>query len=1291
MGRRENPVDPGQGPVEQFAYALRKVRQEAGAPTYRAMARKAGYSVTALSRAAAGEKLPSLAVALAYVEACGGDRAEWEERWREAQQEADARAHVPQEETVEAPYRGLMRFEAGDRGLFFGRARLTDDLVRLARAHRVTVVFGPSGSGKSSLLRAGLIPCLRETEDAALRPAAIRILTPGTRPARDHTKLFTPAAPADPAAPTGETWLIVDQFEETFTLCHDPSERQKFLDLLLSARADSSRLRVVLGVRADFYARCLEHDGLATVIREASLPVGPMTPSELREVIVRPATAAGLIVERSLTDRLIEEVGEEPGGLPLLSHALLETWRRRRGRTLTLQAYEAVGGIHGAIAQTAEAFYTRLTEVQAETARQILLRLITPGDGTPDTRRPVHRTELDSTGPAGSEASALLHTLARSRLITLDETTVDLAHEALITAWPRLYRWIDDARERLRRHRRLTQAARHWRDRGHDSATLLRGTELTETEEFFRTAEQRGELTALERDFLHACTTARARARRLRHAMTGVVALLVSLALVAGAVAWQQSRSSEQHHQEAVARRLAAVADSMRASDPVTAMRLSAAASTLSDTIETRAALLGAFSQREQDVYEIPGVEPMGLTHLSGDGRIAVVAGDRVVRAWSTTEHRPAGPPLPLDDETAVAVSPDGHRLIATSGDRVRLWDLRTGKPMGAPFGSAESVYSFGPGPGPGTGPGPGPGRGGRMVLGEGDTGGITLWDTERRQVSFERRGSAVAPWAISPDDRLLALCSGRQGPVQVWDVAAHRKRPGPWPRAHRRAACDEESTLQFTPDGRGLMSRTADGLRVWDMDKRRERIRIRHKGLQEAALSPDGRFVVATDGKDILLWRTEDSRTPVLRIPLTDEPATELRFDVRAGVIRYLSERGSTDIAVRTLSYGAAMSRGWDQTPAAQGVFSANGRVLALERRDEDLARLEVRRVPGGKLISRTPAVRCKERPLFSGDTCHIAFTLSPDGSALAATRITLDADGRPGEPEPVTLWDVSKGSRPRLLNMPSSSRDDDAPVAGLAFTLGGRSLLIRRWDGKPTETWDVAHAVKAKQTAAANHLAPDSGTSQGAGSARTTGGSSGHGPLAIRPDGRLLAAPGRNSVLPSGRTAANGLPPEETTALAFSPDGKHLAAGADNGRVVLWDGTVQQTFGTLAGTYDVTRARQGPGEAEAVTALAYSPDGTTLAVGGEHGTLQLWDAASRQPLGTPLPTPGDAVLALAFSADGRTLHAAGRHSALRSLAVDTEQVTASVCARAHGGLSRSDWQKYIPEVPYRDVCAGG
>lgn len=288
----------------------------------------------------------------------------------------------------------------------------------MVRTHPFSVVFGPSGSGKSSLLRAGLIPRLRSSRDPLPRPAAIRILTPGPRPLPEHAKLLVP----DPDA--GDTWLLVDQFEELFTLCQDADARTAFIDLLLAAREPDSRLRVVLGVRADFYARCLEHPGLAVAVREASLPVGPMAPAQLREVIVKSAASQGLVVERALTARLLAEVAGEPGGLPLLSHALLETWRRRRGRTLTEEAYKAAGGLHGALAQTAEDVYARLALEQRELARHVLLRMITPGAGAPDTRRPVQWSELTEGDPGGIRF--VLERLAQARLVTLAEGTAGL-------------------------------------------------------------------------------------------------------------------------------------------------------------------------------------------------------------------------------------------------------------------------------------------------------------------------------------------------------------------------------------------------------------------------------------------------------------------------------------------------------------------------------------------------------------------------------------------------------------------------------------------------------------------------------------------------------------------------------------------------------------------------------------------------------------------------------------------------------------------------------------------------
>ncbi|WP_343243035.1 helix-turn-helix domain-containing protein [Streptomyces sp. SID12501] len=244
MGRREKPLDPDAGPAQRLAHELRLLREKAGKPPYREMAERAGYSTTALSQAAAGDQLPSLAVVRAYVQVLDADPDEWERRWREA--DAEVRASSAEER---APYRGLARFEPGDSDLFFGRDRQAGELLDLVRAHRFAAVFGPSGSGKSSLLRAGLIPALRQAQGAE-RPAVIRVLTPGERPAGAHEEALV-AADGDL-----DTWVIVDQFEELFTLCHDRLERVRFLDLLLRARAPGSRLRVAVAVRGDFYGHC---------------------------------------------------------------------------------------------------------------------------------------------------------------------------------------------------------------------------------------------------------------------------------------------------------------------------------------------------------------------------------------------------------------------------------------------------------------------------------------------------------------------------------------------------------------------------------------------------------------------------------------------------------------------------------------------------------------------------------------------------------------------------------------------------------------------------------------------------------------------------------------------------------------------------------------------------------------------------------------------------------------------------------------------------------------------------
>ncbi|MFF0541154.1 nSTAND1 domain-containing NTPase [Streptomyces coelicoflavus] len=504
MGRREKELDPASGPVQAFAYELRQLRTAAGSPPYRELARQAGFSAPTLSEAASGRRLPSLQVALAYASACGGEATEWERRWRDAQGDA-ARETVDGQDTAASPYRGLRRYETSDQALFFGRDSLVEELLALTSAHRFVALVGASGSGKSSLLRAGLIPALRDPDATGPAPVVIRICTPGSDPDSTLIPLLTPADT------DGDTLLIIDQFEELFTLQDDRALRDQLIDRLLTA-CTTDRLRVLIAVRADFFGHCADHPGLARVINQTHLLTAAMTRTQLRAAVTRPAAAAGLVVERALTDRILTDVATEPGALPLLSHALLEVWRRRSGKTLTLAAYKAIDGVHGAIAHTAEAVFADLRDAEADLARTMLLRLISPSHEGADTRRPVPRSEFI----ADERRTAVLERLIAARLLAVDSDTVELAHEALITAWPRLHQWVTSERDRLHEHRRLTEAAGTWEALARDGGALYRGVLLVVAREYFLAADGQpiDELNDSEAEFLLASVLARETERK---------------------------------------------------------------------------------------------------------------------------------------------------------------------------------------------------------------------------------------------------------------------------------------------------------------------------------------------------------------------------------------------------------------------------------------------------------------------------------------------------------------------------------------------------------------------------------------------------------------------------------------------------------------------------------------------------------------------------------------------------------------------------------------------------------
>ncbi|MFD4878914.1 hypothetical protein ACFWOB_36880 [Streptomyces sp. NPDC058420] len=1242
MGRPERPLDPAAGPIQRLAQQLRELRVTAGSPSYRSMAQSAGFSATTLSDAAAGQRLPSLAVVRGYVQACAGDPAEWDLRWKEASTEAAGAVREDEESAVTVPYRGLARYEPADRQLFFGRDRLLDEVSEMVCGNRFAVLFGASGSGKSSLLRAGLVPRLQERIAARKEPAALRILAPGARPATTYGHLLTPAE-GEP-----ESWVVVDQFEEVFTLCRDEAERARFIDLLLTARDPASRLRVVVAVRSDFAARCAEYRQQTNSLREASLLVGPMTADELRDAVVRPAQAAGLLVERELTARIIDEVLDWPGALPMLSHALLETWKRRRSRLLTLAAYEAAGGVRGAIAATADEVYEQMTPASAVVARRLLLRLIEPGRGTVDTRRPLTRSELaDWVDP---EVPAVVERLACARLLTVNEDGVQLAHDALITCWPRLRDWVDEEREQLRHHRRLTEAAQTWLEHDRDPGALYRGSRLSHAEEFF--LDRDSGLTTTERTFLTSAVQARdtegraatRTARRARLLITTLSAVL-AVALVSGLVAWQQHRDDLRRTTDDDARRAAQAADSLRTTDPRTAMLLGVAAWRVSQLPEARRALLSALDQPEAAAFADPDPGDAALRFLVDSGRALLSIDGRTWHRWALTGGSPAtSGRLPAGD--VLAVEPTGRVIAFEEGNGIRLWDTASGQWIGS-LRTAPSVatVTFT--------------TDGRdyLVGGLGDR--LELHSVTDGRLLFTTRSAGLVDPALSYDGNLLAVCPAG-GTPQVWDTAQNRRLSGGWERAN--GACDSGNSAVLLGGGRLAVVSTM-GMDVWDVSTGREVAYLDDPGATDAVFSADGAFLATTCHAEIRVWRLSSPETPVFRQPLNNQQLRgELAWAADRPALRYVE--GGT---VHTIDLTTAVTPDWHAKPLANAVLSPDGHVLVTAERTGAAHTFRLLNTANGRLIRTLPAPPVpvsldRTMPVVPQDTLAL-MAFSPDGTTLA---YGVSTPGRLSAQQRFVVWDLA-GSHVRTTLDLATSRNVDS-VTAIALGPGGRSLYAARTaaPGTPTdEVWDTIHPGHPKIL---------------------TGLSATH--MVVRPDDRDLIGDNRTMGLPFGKVTQQDLVTgQEIGALAYSRDGSLLAAGDQTGRVALWDGGVHERKGLLANVFPTpVGSTQNP---EAVSALALSPDGRTLAVGGDTGTLQLWDTATLQPLGGPLTTPGDAISSLAFSADNRTLYASSAHVPIQRYTVDAARAATRVCGRIGGGiLTRAQWKTYIPDVSYRRVC---
>jgi len=470
------------------------------------------------------------------------------------------------------PYKGLAAFDESDTSDFFGRDNLVGELVERLAGSRFVVVTGPSGSGKSSVVRAGLLPKLRasgsfvasivpgrypmdELETALLRVATQptgALLEQLSSDERGLARAIKTLLPDDES----ELILVVDQFEELFTIT-DAEHRDRFLSAIAAAVSDErSRLRVVCTLRADFYDRPLQHPAITELVRVNTVAVSPLTGEQLDEAITRPASGVGVTVEPALVAELVADASGH-AALPMLQYALSEVYERRSGARMTLDSYREIGGVSGALANRADELFDAMSPADRDAARRLFTRLVTPGEGTEDTRRRVLRSEV-----AGVPAS-VIDAYGSARLLTFDrdpatrEPTVEVAHEALIREWPQLRVWLDEDRDGLRLMRHLGLSAEAWVVSGREAGELYRGGRLEGAEEW--ATHHASDLTPLEGEFLEASVAQRAmeeaaerrRVQRLR-VLLAVTAVVALIALIAGVVALQQ-RSDARANADAAA------------------------------------------------------------------------------------------------------------------------------------------------------------------------------------------------------------------------------------------------------------------------------------------------------------------------------------------------------------------------------------------------------------------------------------------------------------------------------------------------------------------------------------------------------------------------------------------------------------------------------------------------------------------------------------------------------------------------------------------------------------------
>jgi DNA-binding SARP family transcriptional activator/WD40 repeat protein len=1193
------------------------------------------------------------------------------------------------------PYLGLAAYQPADAALFHGRRRLVRDLVGRLVDSRLLVVSGPSGAGKSSVVRAGLAPALAAGALSGSQQWAPFVLTPGAAPVDALAELTGEHQPEAPVL------LVCDQLEELWTSGADEGERRTFFDTVLGLLDDGIAARCVAVVRGDHLGRLAEHAALTDRLGGALVLVPPLTDPELREVVGEPAAAVGLRVEPELVDAVVADVLGRPGALPLLSAALVGTWERRRGDLLTLAGYVEAGGVAGALTRSAEAAYESLHEEARASARRLLVRLADVDDGGALVRRRVPLAELDlDVGRPGSLRSVLEAFVAR-RLLSVDGPQVEVTHEALLTAWPRLARWLeDDATGRaVRRH--LAPAARDWDGRGRPEDELYRGARLAAAldwaaaapldlapveEQFLEASRNRaeGELRAARERVAHE-TRARRRTRRLA---VGLAAGLV-VALVATGLAVRSSRDARAASLVADAGRLATLAATTDVAD--VSLLLAVQAMRFADLPETRSTLLSSVVGygRVLRVAALPSA--IGRVLLGSGDDVFVETRDGELFTWS-----------PSDAEPRASASPEGEwfgSLDASPSDAVLL-GFGHGKGGGGGLGLRSPDGSV------------------RELAGREELGGEPLAASftadGARAVVVVGEGERAPPQDISPTSWRLVELDVADGSRR--DVGPPRRWPGDGTaidididddgRSVVATAVGSSTTAELlrVADGRGVPLRLAekddrtshivalpagaaqilpDGeVTIYGADGRpTQTLGAVMRGVADVVVSPDGTWAATVGSAGaVVLWDV-DPATGVwsLREALVGHAGDVVDAEVTAGGERLVTAGQDRRLVVWDASadggFGEDLPGLGDRSPTAPPQVVERGRVAVVPTVPIGASDLLDAPVVDPAVQEPVPVAATFFDPV-SGDVLadvdvdtaprtgwpYPSVSVSPDRGMVAVTTGTatavLDSSGRriiatyvppphlvPTEPdrtEPATVTCV--GWTP-----------DSLMVVCVDDVVGFRIVAVDPRSGQEVRSLAVGLGANAVATDPDNHRLAVTGPAEG---------------IVVVLDTRSF------DILKTISDSAISQPAH----LSFSPGGRRIAVAGEGGLTVIDTDTWQAVPAPAPLTGDALQAE-------------WFPDGRTVAVTGSDRTVYLYDVEQGHVRALPLPVGGNgsapdgAVHLLPGISD--ELVVLGGSLPGRRYPLDPGAWSEFACAVAGRDLTEEEWTRYLPDRPYRPACS--